>query len=400
MAVTIQTRRDDSVDWTSANPVLALGEIGIETDTDKAKYGDGFTAWNDLEYWDLGADGGQLPAGTNGQVLRYGASWEATSDLVVDDAGNVGIGTTAPNYRLAVRTSNLSSIAEFRNIDAGAVNPGITIEADADKATIGTVYSGGTVDLAFKTSLTERMRIDSAGNVGIGNTGPSELLDVGNTGRGDGVLVAFRANGFTTRLSHTGNDALLYTGGGIATLGFGTNSTERMRIDTSGNLLVGKTAASYTTAGLLVESTGRVSISRDAVSPVIINMNVGTATNTNMLFQRNGAPDGAVQTNGGTPIFVAGASDARLKANVQGLRPELANVLAMRPVTFTLTETDVQGEGFIAQEVQEVWPDLVSDRGDGYLTVAGLGVVETRLIKAIQEQQEQIDELRALIGEQ
>ena len=60
MAVTIQTRRDDSVDWTTANPVLALGEIGIETDTDKAKYGDGFTAWNDLEYW-IGGD--PLPDG-------------------------------------------------------------------------------------------------------------------------------------------------------------------------------------------------------------------------------------------------------------------------------------------------------------------------------------------------
>jgi hypothetical protein len=51
MAVTIQTRRDSAVDWTDANPVLALGEIGIEVDTNSAKYGDGFTRWADLPYW-------------------------------------------------------------------------------------------------------------------------------------------------------------------------------------------------------------------------------------------------------------------------------------------------------------------------------------------------------------
>ena len=63
MAVTIQTRRDDAADWATANPVLALGEIGIETDTDKAKYGDGFTLWNDLEYWIENRN--VLPDGTN-----------------------------------------------------------------------------------------------------------------------------------------------------------------------------------------------------------------------------------------------------------------------------------------------------------------------------------------------
>ena len=92
MAVTIQTRRDDSVDWTTANPVLALGEIGIETDTNKAKYGDGFTAWNDLDYWIIpDVDKPVEPGTADGQTLRWNltdAGWEATSDLVVDDASN------------------------------------------------------------------------------------------------------------------------------------------------------------------------------------------------------------------------------------------------------------------------------------------------------------------------
>lgn len=46
----IRIRRGTAAHWTASNPVLALGEAGLETNTRRIKYGDGFTAWNDLEY--------------------------------------------------------------------------------------------------------------------------------------------------------------------------------------------------------------------------------------------------------------------------------------------------------------------------------------------------------------
>lgn len=46
----IQLRNDTAANWTSANPTLAVGEIGIETDTKKFKIGDGGTAWSSLAY--------------------------------------------------------------------------------------------------------------------------------------------------------------------------------------------------------------------------------------------------------------------------------------------------------------------------------------------------------------
>jgi len=49
-AATIKLRRDSAADWTSADPTLAEGEIGVETDTDKMKVGDGSTAWSSLDY--------------------------------------------------------------------------------------------------------------------------------------------------------------------------------------------------------------------------------------------------------------------------------------------------------------------------------------------------------------
>jgi len=50
MADIIQIRRDTAANWTSANPILAQGELGVETDTDKIKVGDGSTAWSSLGY--------------------------------------------------------------------------------------------------------------------------------------------------------------------------------------------------------------------------------------------------------------------------------------------------------------------------------------------------------------
>jgi len=51
MAVQIQMRRDTAANWTSGNPTLAAGELGLETDTKKIKMGDGSTAWTSLAYF-------------------------------------------------------------------------------------------------------------------------------------------------------------------------------------------------------------------------------------------------------------------------------------------------------------------------------------------------------------
>jgi hypothetical protein len=67
MAIQIQFRRGTASQWTSANPTLAEGEMGIETDTDLFKIGDGSTAWTSLAYGGIqGVDGADGPAGADG----------------------------------------------------------------------------------------------------------------------------------------------------------------------------------------------------------------------------------------------------------------------------------------------------------------------------------------------
>ena len=87
MAVQIQLRNDTAANWTSSNPTLAQGEMGVETDTLKVKFGNGSTAWNSLAYFVNGAElddliGVTITSAVSGNILRYnGTTWINSSVL-------------------------------------------------------------------------------------------------------------------------------------------------------------------------------------------------------------------------------------------------------------------------------------------------------------------------------
>lgn len=75
MTSRLQNRRDLAANWTSNNPTLAAGEIGLETDTAKYKMGDGSTAWNSLAYaYTAGAAGATGPTGPTGATGPTGVT--------------------------------------------------------------------------------------------------------------------------------------------------------------------------------------------------------------------------------------------------------------------------------------------------------------------------------------
>jgi hypothetical protein len=69
--VKLKIRRDTAADWAAANPTLAEGEFGYETDTGKLKVGDGVKKWNSLSYF-IGATGPQGPSGPSGPTGPIG----------------------------------------------------------------------------------------------------------------------------------------------------------------------------------------------------------------------------------------------------------------------------------------------------------------------------------------
>jgi hypothetical protein len=96
MAVQIQLRRDTSTNWTSANPTLALGELGLETDTMLYKIGDGVTAWTSLSHATL--------AGTD--VFTINEQTGTAYTLVAGDAGKLIKMTNAAANTLTVPPSS------------------------------------------------------------------------------------------------------------------------------------------------------------------------------------------------------------------------------------------------------------------------------------------------------
>ena len=87
MAVQIQLRRGTAAEWTAANTVLAQGEIGIETDTNKIKIGTGLAGWNSLPY---ALGGSTIPIATNSitGVASFGNEFVVSALGAVSLTGN------------------------------------------------------------------------------------------------------------------------------------------------------------------------------------------------------------------------------------------------------------------------------------------------------------------------
>lgn len=128
MAVQIQLRRDTAANWTSANPTLALGEFGMETDSMLYKIGDGATAWNSLSYAEL--------AGTDKFTINEQTGTAYT--LVAADAGKLLKMDNAAATTLTVPPN--SSVAFDIGVTVNVVNYGagqVTLTAGAGV----TIYS-------------------------------------------------------------------------------------------------------------------------------------------------------------------------------------------------------------------------------------------------------------------
>jgi hypothetical protein len=329
----------------------------------------------------------------------------------IDGSGYVGIGTTTPRAPLAfpatVSTAGVPN--KIRLFDDGASNLyGFNVSS-----ALLEIISGLGGGIAFYADTSERVRITPAGNVGIGTTSPSYKLDVsGNSvvGRFNGSATAFfdMAIGGTTngRFGTNGfatNDFFCGTTGATP-LVFVTNNAERARIDSSGNLLVGTTVANAKVYG---SGGGNSPIGRfDAtltsgytseVFQVIAGQPSGTGFKVAAFYLDNAAAYASYIRGDGTIFAVSttiqAVSDARLKENVRDASEGLDTILALKPRRFDWKAGEGNGKknqiGFIAQEVETVFPDAVDiwekpEDETEYKSV-GASMLVPVLVKAIQE---------------
>jgi hypothetical protein len=331
----------------------------------------------------------------------------------ITSAGLVGIGTSAPisGAGLTIGNDGNSSATVKQSFSTSTTERAfISMNASSGEMQYSAGYAGYGGFSTFYTADSERMRITSLGNVLFGTTTAVDgrltiAADTGNSGAisttnnglttyypmlnyHGGTLrsyMAQTASGFT--LISTGATTLVST----AEMAFNTNGAERARIDSGGNLLVGTTSATFgTSVGMRVFYTGsRMELgATDSTNDTVGYDMYSTGASAYRFFVGWGGTIYATSTS------ISAISDQRLKENVRDLDAGLDTILALKPRRFDWKEgkgKDVKDDmGFIAQEVEEVLPELIGDwkAGEGEpddLKSVKAGDLIPVLVKAIQE---------------
>ena len=235
--------------------------------------------------------------------------------FLVTTGGNVGIGVTSPSRKLTVSNAANGDIALFTNTSDADLNINLTSGV--------TLLSPSTGILALGTSNTERMRIDSSGNVGINNTNPSAFNSLGGlqtvigSGSGNANLTLYSASTDYSHVAFTDTNSSGSTGQYVGLLQYYhvddslriyTNSAERMRIDSSGNVGIGVTPKSWTVftpiqIGQASSFVGRTSLNQTDVCNNWYYDGAEKRINT-------GYAQRYVQDNSGAHYWLIGGTDA------------------------------------------------------------------------------------------
>lgn len=356
----------------------------------------------------------------------------------------LGIGTSSPENLLQAST-------RFGVSSSGIVRWGQTVTVSGransgyltwDTGLVGLGYEGAGA-IAFQTNSLERMRLDSSGNVGIGNSSPNALFVVGaSQTRADSGVYAqisggleicatvaqdYRAQIETDSSTFYIGSNSYYSGGwnvydtnrapanitltsesGNSYIAFRTSTSnsgypaERARIDSSGNLLVGTTNTNpigSNVAGIVGSPTGNLSISRDGAPS--LDLNRYTSDGTIARFYRSATQVGSISVTTTATAYNT-SSDYRLKENIQPMTGALAKVAALKPCTYKWKADGSDGEGFIAHELADVFPhavtgekDAVDEDGNPKYQGIDTSFLVATLTAAIQEQQTIINQLKA-----
>jgi len=170
--------------------------------------------------------------------------------LNITPAGNVGVGTDDPNTTLEIGGTTNPTI-RLEDSAAGSKR----LELSIDSSAVGRIKANQSASqLAFETVSTERMRIDSNGNVGIGTSSPSTALEV------DGIIASINSGQGTDQLQLQGYGSTGYinmNGSGSLIFRMGSGYSEKMRITGGGNVGIGTTSPSQKldVNGTIVAST-------------------------------------------------------------------------------------------------------------------------------------------------
>jgi len=379
------------IQWTFNSDTTVYASVGIEYDN---RTTDGF----------LIDSGYPITIDSAGAYTRF--SRNGSEHMRIDSAGNVGIGTTSPNAPLSFGKAvyGAPSSEDFYRIkfnDLGGIHNDIGI-GQPDANSLGFNVSAAGAITFNRGTEGETMRIDSAGNVGIGTTSPDFLLTLEGSTATPALKIKDTTNGVT--LLAFSQDANSHIGTySNHSLVFDTNSAEAMRIDSSGNILVAKQALNISTVGTELRANGQSLFTCDGNNP--IDLNRLTDQGGIAIFRQASTVVGNISVTSSATSYNT-SSDYRLKENVVPMEGALDRVAQLKPSRFNfIADSDKTVDGFLAHEVAEVVPEAISgekDAVDEEGNAIHQGIDQSKivplLVGAIQELKAEIETLKSQIN--
>jgi hypothetical protein len=339
------------------------------------------------------------PSGTAGAAISF------TQAMTLDASGNLAVGTTSYRTPASYTAFALNgTVGSLIDLYAGGTRYG-GLATISSAVTLSSITS---IPLVFSTNDTERARITSGGDFFIGNgeTAASPSAGILSATGGTGTNIAganLTIRGGASTGTGAGGVIIFSTAAASGTSGTATNSaTERARITSGGDLLVGTTDSSGMSGAGFKTLSGR---------PVVVNAASANTTAVYDVYSTGGSAYRFYVGMGGTiyatSTTITAISDQRLKENIQDIDVGLDKIMALKPRKFDWKEgkgKDKKGDrGWIAQEFEQVFPDMITTwkdeppEGEEPYKAVNADLIPV-LVKAIQEQQTLITSLTARVA--
>ena len=333
----------------------------------------------------VGSTIGDLNIRSENKNINLSAGGSTSIAMRIDSAGRVGLGVTPPNYGTGNNSLDIHSSAGtlaylgLTNTTTGSsgVTNGFNLIQNGLDTLLFLRESGF---MSFSTASTERMRIDSSGRVGIGapasttganlHIGPvsnSVYMTIQDTtsyaefaaSAGNLYITADRAN--------VGSKNMIFRVGG---------TTERMRIDSAGNVAIGTNVNSWFSGvdKLVVRNASNTGSSScvfalqdQSGQYPFVAYNAGASGTRGLILFRvggTGAVVGSITTDGSTTTY-GPTSDYRAKENIIPLVNAIERFKKLKPYNYNfITTPDIPRDGFLAHEVEDLIPDAVVGEKD------------------------------------